>query len=109
VQLRDMPASLAKDIARIDEVWSEGLSRFGGPFLAGVALTAVDAFFCPVAFRVQTYGLSLSAPAAAYAKRLLALPAMQRWYAAALGETAREPNHEAEIEATGMILEDLRA
>jgi glutathione S-transferase len=109
VRLRDMPASLAHDIARLDEVWTEGLSRFGGPFLAGAAFTAVDAFFAPVAFRVQTYGLQLGAPAAAYAKHLLALPAMQTWYADAIAETTREKEHEDEIEATGTVLEDLRA
>lgn len=34
--------------ALIDELWCEGLQRFGGPFLGGVA----DAFYAPVAFRV---------------------------------------------------------
>ena len=109
VRLRDMPASLAHDIARVDELWTEGLSRFGGPFLAGSTLTAVDAFYAPVVFRVQTYGLALGAPAAAYTKHMLALPAMQRWYADAVAETWREPAHEDEITRTGNVLEDLRA
>jgi glutathione S-transferase len=109
IRLHDMPASLAQDIARIDELWTEGLAEFGGPFLAGSKLTAVDAFYAPVAFRVQTYGLALGAPAAAYAKRLLALPAMQRWYTDALAETWRETAHEEEIASSGTILEDLRS
>ena len=108
-KLRDMPDALARDIKRIDALWSEGLASFGGPFLAGAAFTAVDAFFAPVAFRVQTYGLALSAPAAAYAKRLLALPAMTAWYDAALAETWREPAHEDEITRSATIVEDLRA
>ena len=37
-----------------------GLSLFGGPYLAGEAFSAVDAFFGPVAFRVQTFGIKLS-------------------------------------------------
>jgi len=108
IRLHDMPAALAKDIARIDELWSEGLSRFGGPFLAGPAFTAVDAFFGPVAFRVQTYDLALSPAAASYAQRVLALPAMHQWYAAALAEPWREPAHEHEAATTGTLLADLR-
>ncbi len=109
VRLHDMPDALARDIARITALWTDGLSRFGGPFLAGEKLTAVDAFFAPVAFRVQTYGLALDDDAAAYARRLLALPEMQRWYASALAETWREPVHEEDALRTGVILEDLRA
>ena len=58
------------------------------------AFTAVDAFYCPVAFRVRTHGLALSDGAAAYARRLLALPAMREWYDAALAEPWREAEHE---------------
>jgi len=109
VTLHAIPPPLAQDIVRINELWAEGLARFGGPFLGGAAFTAADAFFAPVAFRVQTYGLALGAPAATYARRLLALPAMQDWYAAALAETQREAGHEAEVRAVGTITEDLRA
>ena len=100
--------ALQADLARIDEIWSEGLARFGGPFLTGAAFTAADAFYAPVALRLQTYGLTLSAPANAYAAHLLALPAMQDWYSAALTETWREPSHEAEVAAAGTITRDLR-
>jgi glutathione S-transferase len=109
VRLRDLPPALAHDLARLGELWNEGLARFGGPFLAGEGFSAVDAFFAPVAFRVQTYGFALDDTSAAYAQRLLALPAMRSWYAAALAETWREPGHEAEAEVAGTWLEDLRA
>lgn len=108
VELKDIPAGLATDIARLDTLWTEGLTRFGGPFLAGSAFTAADAFFCPVAFRVQTYDLKLSAPAADYARRLLALPAMQDWYQAALKETWRKQVYENEALAAGRIVADYR-
>ena len=108
VRLKAPSAALRRDLDRISELWSEGLRRFGGPFLAGAEFGAVDAFFCPVAFRVQSYGLALAPAADAYAKRLLALPAMRRWYEAALREPYREPEHEAEIGLAGEILEDLR-
>jgi glutathione S-transferase len=108
VRLSETPAALKRDIARLDELWCEGVQRFGGPFLAGASFSAVDAFFAPVAFRVQTYGLKLSPVAQAYVARLLDVPAMQQWQADALAETWREPGHEKEAEAAGTLLEDLR-
>jgi glutathione S-transferase len=109
VRLNDMPYALKQDLARIGELWIDGLKRFGGPFLAGTTFSAVDAFFAPVAFRVQTYGLRLDEAAMAYASRLLALPSMRNWYNDALAERTREPGHEAELRQTGTVLEDLRS
>ena len=87
----------------------DGLRRFGGPFLAGETFTAVDAFYAPVAFRIQTYGLPLDPGAVTYADRLLGTRAMQEWYADALKETLRDPPHDDEISQLGQVLEDLRA
>jgi glutathione S-transferase len=70
---------------------------------------AVDAFFAPVAFRVRTYGIDLPPPARAYVERLLAHPAMQKWEAAAMAETWRDDDHEAELADVGTITQDLRA
>jgi glutathione S-transferase len=109
IALHEVSEALRRDVARIDALWSEGVARFGGPFLAGAAFTAVDAFFVPVAFRVRTYGLALGAPAAAYAARLLDLPSTRQWEAAALREPWREVAHESEILASGTLLEDRRA
>ena len=108
VRLPRLSPAVQADLARIDELWSEGLTRFGGPYLAGVAFTAVDAFFAPVAFRVRTYGLSLSPAAAAYAERLLALPALREWETAALAEPWRDEGHEVEIRAAGEVTADFR-
>jgi glutathione S-transferase len=109
IRLRERPAALERDIARVGEIWTEGLARFGGPFLAGPAFTAVDAFYAPVAFRARTYGLTFGGEADAYAARLLALPAMRDWYEAALAEPFREEGHEAEARAAGEWTQDLRA
>ncbi|MEF2071246.1 glutathione S-transferase family protein [Consotaella aegiceratis] len=105
---KEMTPALQRDIARFCEVWTEGLQRFGGPFLAGSDFTAVDAFFAPVAYRVQTYGLELPPEAAAYAERLRQFPAMREWYEAAMAEPWREPGHEAEIAAVATIIADER-
>lgn len=109
VRLHEVPPALAADVARVDTLWTEGLHRFGGPWLAGAAFSAVDAFFAPVAFRVQSYGLRLGPAAAAYAERLLAHPDMQAWAAAGLAETFRDPEHEAECRVAGEWTADLRA
>jgi glutathione S-transferase len=109
IRLHEFPAGLQRDVARLGALWNDGLDRFSGPFLAGAAFTAVDAFFAPVAFRVQTYGIALDAAADAYAKRLLALESMQAWYAAGLVETVRDLPHEREILQMGTVLQDLRS
>lgn len=108
VKLREFPEALRAEWERIDRLWCEGLARFGGPFLAGPAFTAVDAFFAPVAFRVQTYFPPLSPVAAKYAQRLAQLAPMRDWYAAALAEPWRDEEHEAEVRAVGEIVSDLR-
>lgn len=109
VQLHRSSQALKQDLARIDELWREGLRLFGGPFLAGSQFTAVDAFFAPVVFRVQSYQLPLSSQAMDYQQRMLELPAMREWYDAALGETWREASHEEEITASGVIIADYRS
>lgn len=109
VRLHEFPAALERDIARLGKLWNDGLRRFGGPFLAGEAFTAVDAFYAPVAFRIQTYGLTLDTVSAAYADRLLGTRAMREWYADALRETLRDQPHDDEISRAGRVLQDLRA
>jgi glutathione S-transferase len=109
IRLKEFPAALERDLARLGSLWNDGLRRFGGPFLAGDAFTAVDAFYAPVAFRIQTYGLALDPAAAAYAGHLLSTRALREWYADALGEALRDPAHDDEVSQVGQVLEDLRA
>ncbi|MGN2248715.1 glutathione S-transferase family protein [Frateuria sp. GZRe14] len=109
VQLHGIDAALRRDLARLVELWGEGLARFGGSFLAGHAFSAVDAFFAPVAWRILSYGLPLDETSLAYATRLRELPGMQRWYAAALAETVRLKDSEETACRVGTLREDLRA
>ncbi|MBT2773189.1 glutathione S-transferase family protein [Halomonas sp. ISL-60] len=108
VALNSLSAKLKADVARLDALWQQGLERFGGPFLAGERFTAVDAFYAPVAFRVQTFNLPLSDASQAYVEHLLALPAMQAWYQAALEEPWRESMHEADTLKNGKATADYR-
>jgi len=100
--------ALTTDLQRLAELWQQGLELFKGPFLAGDEFTAVDAFFAPVCYRIQTYNLQLPEPCAVYVQHILARPAMREWTAAALQEPYREPDHEEEIQALGTWLEDQR-
>jgi len=101
--------ALARNVERLGELWSEGLERFGGHWLAGARFGAVDAFYAPVAFRVRTYGIPLAPAAAAYGERLLAHSAMRDWEAAALAERWRDADHEDELAGIGDVTQDLRA
>lgn len=109
VELTSLSAGLNSNLARLDTLWQEGLARFGGSFLGGDQLTAVDAFYAPVAFRIQTFNLPLSDVSQAYVQRLLALPAMQEWYQDALAETWREPMHEQETVKNATLINDYRS
>lgn len=109
ISLHAVDAPLRGDLARLESLWADGLAKFGGPFLAGARFSAADAFFAPVAFRIQTYDPPLGADARRYASQLLALPAMQDWYTAALAETWRDAAHEAEARLVGVWRADLRA
>jgi glutathione S-transferase len=108
LRMHSVPDALSRDLTRLQELWGEGLQRFGGPFLAGTQFGAVDAFYAPVAFRIQSYALPVDDVSRAYVERLLALSSMQRWYHDALTETWRDPDHERETLASGTLLEDLR-
>lgn len=105
---RPMSAALLRDVARVREIFEEGLERFGGPWLAGPAFTALDAFFAPVAFRIRTYGLDVGA-GQTWVDHVLAHPAMLQWEAEALAESWREVGHEAELAECGEIVADYRA
>lgn len=108
VALREIGEPLAADIRRIDELWTEGQECFGGGYLAGHRFSAVDAFYAPVVFRVQTYDLPLGARARAYAELMLRHPSLQEWYEAALAEPWREASHERDVAEAGEVRADYR-
>jgi glutathione S-transferase len=105
IELYQIDRQLQADLDRLNELWGAGLDGFGGPFLTGSEFTAVDAFFCPIAFRAQTYNLPLHPT---YVRQLLSLKSMQEWSSVALREHWREPAHEREVLAVGKVLNDFR-
>lgn len=108
VKPKSMSAPLSRNVARINELWEDGLTRFGGPFLAGDSFTAVDAFYAPVVYRVRTYGLQVGPKGKAWVETMLSHPAMRQWETEALAESWREAGHEEELRACGDVIADYR-
>lgn len=108
IRLHRVSEGLRAELARLDELWAQGIGQFGGPFLAGPRFTAADAFFAPVATRIQTYGLPVTERAGRYAALLLEQSAVKEWIAGGLAETFRDMPHEKEILESGVLLQDLR-
>lgn len=104
---RPMSLALRRNVARLKEMFEEGLGRFGGPWLAGGEFTAADAFYAPVAWRIRTYGLDVGR-GQAWVEHVIAHPAMRQWEAEALAEEWREASHEEELAAAGAITADYR-
>lgn len=81
---------LQSSVARIDALWSECLSKSGGPFLFGEFCIA-DAMYAPVVMRFTSYQpVGLSQEALAYMERVKALPAVAEWIADSKTEPAIE-------------------
>jgi len=74
------------DIDRVVAIWTDCLERSGGPWLFGERPTIADAMYAPVATRFVTYDVSLPKVAAAYRDRIVAMPEMKEWTAAAMAE-----------------------
>jgi glutathione S-transferase len=90
-----MTARLARDLARIDAIWSGCRRDHGelGPWLFG-AFSVADAMYAPVALRVRSYGLPLSSLAARYLDTMLGDPQLGAWVEAACRETQVIPHEE---------------
>jgi glutathione S-transferase len=74
------------NIARIQEIWSGCLQRYGGPFLFG-AFGGADAMYAPVVHRFRTYAIEATPVVRAYMEAMQALPAFAEWTRDGLAET----------------------
>ncbi|RRC97279.1 glutathione S-transferase family protein [Amphritea balenae] len=76
-----------KDIERICQLWDEALKISGSEqFLYG-DFSIADAFYAPVIYRFNSYGVALTPQLEAYKERVLNLPACQEWLELARQET----------------------
>jgi len=83
------------DIDRIVLIWRECLKSYGGPYLFGKQPGLADAMYAPVVTRFLSYDVPLDSACTAYCKRIMELPAMQEWVAAA----KQEPEEIDELDA----------
>ena len=83
-ELRDATKT---QIARIIEAWASALARFGaaGGFLFG-GFSIADCMYAPVVSRFTTFGVEVPPEVKAYMERMMTLPAMRDWGAAAQKE-----------------------
>lgn len=106
--LHEQSPALLRDLARLQELILEGLEKFGGPYLCGEHFTAADAFYAPVAFRIQSYGLTLDPTVSFYFERLLSLAPMLDWYEQALAEPWLDRAHDDALLEYATVTADLR-
>jgi glutathione S-transferase len=83
------------DIDRVVAIWHECFASYGGPFLFGKQPCIADAMYAPVVTRFLTYDVPLDKACVAYCERIMALPAMKEWVAAA----KKEPDEIDELDA----------
>jgi len=78
-----------EDIARIEAIWAEAKSEYGGdgPYLFGERFTGADIMFAPVVARFLTYQPELSEGSLDYCRAVRAHPLVDAWYQ----EAAEEP------------------
>lgn len=89
-------AGAKPDIERIEEIWTECLKTYGGPYLFGKKPSVADAMFAPVTRRFLTYGVKVAPECAAYCDTISAWAPMAEWIEAALAEP--EEMEELDIE-----------
>ena len=80
---------LSKPAKAVRAGWSEAAAAVaaqGDDAMLMGEFGIVDAFYAPVCSRIRTYGLPVNDVVKAYVDRVLALPAVQAWYADALLE-----------------------
>ena len=85
------PAEVLADLARLETIWTWAWQQTGSEVWLAGAYSAADAFFAPVASRIATYNLPVSARAMEYVQAHLAHPSFRRWRAMGLVDGADQP------------------
>ena len=90
--------AVLSDIARTETIWNEARSRFGanGPWLFG-EYSIADAFYAPLATRLLTYGLPMSATSSEYVQTTIADETFKEWRAGGLAEDYVQPGYDMDL------------
>lgn len=84
---------VARDIARIRQIWCTHREASGGPFLFG-RYGFADAMYAPVVSRLRTYAVELDGPERDYAAAVADHPHVREWVAEAERESWVEPEYD---------------
>lgn len=85
------PEAVLADLARLETLWGWAWEQTGSAVWLAGEYSAADAFFAPVATRIATYNLPVSARAMDYVQAHLAHPSFRRWRAMGLVDGADQP------------------
>ncbi|KAL7892992.1 hypothetical protein HDV63DRAFT_386009 [Trichoderma sp. SZMC 28014] len=107
IELGPRSEALQRDIDRLTELFSEGISKFGGPWLAGKEFTAADAFYAPIASRCKTFGVELDGEAGRYLDRLFDHSAVKQWVDEGITEPGIVHRYEEESKKGRKVLKNL--
>jgi glutathione S-transferase len=88
--LSPAPADVQAEVERMLALWAEcrAAATESGPYLFG-RISLADAFFAPIAVRLRTYQVKLSAADEAYVQTIYQWPAFKAWQKAGLEEIER--------------------
>lgn len=75
------PEAVLADLERLETLWRWARAQTGSTTWLAGAYSAADAFYAPVASRIATYNLPVSAEAMDYVQAHLAHPSFRRWRA----------------------------
>ncbi|AWY40932.1 glutathione S-transferase [Pseudomonas putida] len=88
--LASVPTEVQVDVERMSALWAEcrAAATETGPYLFG-RISLADVFFAPIAVRLRTYRVKLSAVDEAYVETIYQWPAFKAWQKAGLEEIER--------------------
>ena len=93
----EVDTEVQADLERLDQLWALALDRHDqGPYLFG-AFTVADAFYAPVASRIDTYDLPIGVRAREYVSTVLSHPSVARWQAMALADGHIQEHYEFDM------------
>ncbi len=78
IELLAVADNVKADVKRIEEIWSECLEKYKGPFLFG-KFSIADAMYAPIVNRLHIYQLSHHPAVINYSKAMTELPQWQEW------------------------------
>jgi len=78
IKKMEQDEGLCKDVKRVETIWTDCLTKSGGPFLFG-EFSIADAMYAPVVNRFEVYELSTDPVCLDYMKQIKELAAWQEW------------------------------